>query len=242
MTLDREGTVGRLFPAIRAGPAEESHDRGVPARRARARCLREVPRPGLLRAVCGRRDRSRQAGSRRVHAGRRLRNRRGRSCARAQGRLGGRGGGVDVNEQMVTFAARRSNGPASLEWQVADAAALPFIDSSFDLVTCQQGLQFFSDQSAGVREMHRVLAPGRAAGTGALAADRAQPAFEVLAESLERHVSAEAGAMVRAPFAAPSIERLHQMLTGRPSRTSRGESRTCRCDSRRRASSCDRKW
>jgi len=120
---------------------------------------------------------------------------------------------VDVNEQMVAFAAQSSNGPASLDWQVADAAALPFIDSGFDLVTCQQGLQFFSDQATGVREMHRVLAPG---GRMALALWRPiehNPAFEVVAETLERHVSTEAGSMMRAPFSGPSIERLQQLLT-----------------------------
>ena len=136
--------------------------------------------------------------------------------ARALARKVGSAGavaGVDVNEQMVAFAARSSNGPASLDWQVADAAALPFIDSSFDLVTCQQGLQFFSDQAAGVREMHRALAPG---GRMALALWRPlehNHAFAVLAESLDRHVSMEAGAIMRAPFSAPSLERLQQMLT-----------------------------
>jgi len=37
--------------------------------------------------------------------------------------------------------------------------ALPFPDGSFDLVLCQQGLQFFPDRLLGLREMRRVLVP-----------------------------------------------------------------------------------
>ena len=36
--------------------------------------------------------------------------------------------------------------------------ALP--DERFDLVLCQQGLQFFSDRAAALAEMRRVLKPG----------------------------------------------------------------------------------
>jgi ubiquinone/menaquinone biosynthesis C-methylase UbiE len=32
--------------------------------------------------------------------------------------------------------------------------------AAFDVVLCQQGLQFFPDRAAGAREMRRVLAPG----------------------------------------------------------------------------------
>jgi SAM-dependent methyltransferase len=32
-------------------------------------------------------------------------------------------------------------------------------DGAFDVVTCQQGLQFFPDRAAAVREIRRVLKP-----------------------------------------------------------------------------------
>ncbi len=40
------------------------------------------------------------------------------------------------------------------------AGALPLSDAAFDLVLCQQGLQFFADKLGATREMRRVLAPG----------------------------------------------------------------------------------
>jgi ubiquinone/menaquinone biosynthesis C-methylase UbiE len=38
--------------------------------------------------------------------------------------------------------------------------ALPFDDNSFDVVFCQQGLQYFPDRAKGMSKMRRVLAPG----------------------------------------------------------------------------------
>ena len=43
----------------------------------------------------------------------------------------------------------------------ASADALPFPDDSFDVVTCQQGLQFFPDRPAAMAEMRRRAAAGR---------------------------------------------------------------------------------
>lgn len=65
--------------------------------------------------------------------------------------------GIDVNEAMLN-AARRTL-PA-IDWHLGSASDLPFDDSSFDVVFCQQGLQYFPDRAKGMREMHRVLAPG----------------------------------------------------------------------------------
>jgi SAM-dependent methyltransferase len=47
-----------------------------------------------------------------------------------------------------------------LEWRQGDIQSLPFSDQSFDLVICQQGLQFLPDRVAGAREFHRVLGRG----------------------------------------------------------------------------------
>jgi SAM-dependent methyltransferase len=46
------------------------------------------------------------------------------------------------------------------EWQEGRAEALPFPDESFDLVTCEHGLQYMPDKVAAVGEMYRVLRPG----------------------------------------------------------------------------------
>jgi ubiquinone/menaquinone biosynthesis C-methylase UbiE len=69
--------------------------------------------------------------------------------------------GLDVNAGMLDMA-RRVPTPVgtTINWQEEDAAAIPFPDASFDVVLCQQGLQYFPDRKAAVNEMSRVLAPG----------------------------------------------------------------------------------
>jgi SAM-dependent methyltransferase len=127
----------------------------------------------------------------------------------------GMGVGVDVNDAMLKVAAEAAEGvrPA-IRWLPGDAAALPFPEAEFDVVFCQQGLQFFSDKAAAVREMRRVLVPG---GRLALAMWRPvqhSPGFVVLAQMLERHAGADVGAMMRSPFAGPDSDTMHGLAIG----------------------------
>ena len=71
----------------------------------------------------------------------------------------GRAVGLDVNADMLA-AARAASPGSRIEWHEGSALALPFPDASFDVLFCQQGLQFFPDRAAGLREMRRVLVPG----------------------------------------------------------------------------------
>ena len=66
---------------------------------------------------------------------------------------------TDLNQAMLDQAARRQQGGV-VEWQQADALALPFGDRSFDVVACQFGAMFFPDKVQGYREARRVLRPG----------------------------------------------------------------------------------
>ncbi len=69
--------------------------------------------------------------------------------------------GLDVSPAMLA-AARKAAAEEGLtiEWQEGNAGALPFASGTFNLVFCQQGLQFFPDQARAVSEMLRVLVPG----------------------------------------------------------------------------------
>ena len=71
----------------------------------------------------------------------------------------GRLTGLDMTAAMLAVAARVAGGTGA-EWVEGDATAMPFDDNAFDVLTCQQGLQFFPDREAGAREFRRVLAPG----------------------------------------------------------------------------------
>jgi SAM-dependent methyltransferase len=64
--------------------------------------------------------------------------------------------GSDLNPAMVAHARSVADGSgANLTWREASALELPHEDGEFDTVICQQGLQFFPDPAAGVREMGR---------------------------------------------------------------------------------------
>ena len=64
--------------------------------------------------------------------------------------------GIDVNEAMLGAARKMPD----IEWHLGNATELPFEDASFDVVFCQQGLQYFRGRAKGMSEMRRVLVPG----------------------------------------------------------------------------------
>lgn len=65
---------------------------------------------------------------------------------------------LDINPAMLAVACKQfSDYCEDIDWREGQAESLPFPDQAFDLVMCQQGLQFFNNRSAAVHEMHRVL-------------------------------------------------------------------------------------
>ena len=81
----------------------------------------------------------------------------------ARGGPSGRLAGVDRSPAMLDFARRKlaaRGWEARVELSVADAAALPFPDGSFDAVTLAFGIRNFPDPHGALREMARVLRPG----------------------------------------------------------------------------------
>ena len=69
--------------------------------------------------------------------------------------------GLDPAADKLAQAKRRAADEAvGVTWIEGTALALPFRQPVFDLVTCQQGLQFTGDPALAAREMRRVIAPG----------------------------------------------------------------------------------
>jgi SAM-dependent methyltransferase len=66
---------------------------------------------------------------------------------------------TDLNQGMLNQAAGRGTA-RPVTFQLADAMALPFPDSSIDSLVCQFGCMFFPDKPAAFREAKRVLRPG----------------------------------------------------------------------------------
>jgi ubiquinone/menaquinone biosynthesis C-methylase UbiE len=119
--------------------------------------------------------------------------------------------GVDINPGMLAVARAATPPEALIDWHQAPADALPLPDEAFDVVTCQMGLQFFPDQVAALREMHRVLAPG---GRVILNVPGPTPEmFGVLAEALERHVKSGLAPFVRQVFSLHDTQQLQDLIT-----------------------------
>lgn len=70
--------------------------------------------------------------------------------------------GIDVWAEAIARAKRKIAiyGDTNVEVHVADAAAMPFDDQSFDLITSNLGINNFEDPRAVLRECHRVARPG----------------------------------------------------------------------------------
>jgi SAM-dependent methyltransferase len=119
--------------------------------------------------------------------------------------------GLDINKEMLA-AARAQWSPPTVEWVEGSALTVPLPDGAVDAVVCQQGLQFFPDRAAAVREMHRVLVPG---GRLALAVWRSvahQPAFHALAAALAMRIGAERAALP--PFGFGDRDALRAVVVG----------------------------
>jgi len=69
---------------------------------------------------------------------------------------------VDLSPQMIDRARRSAAASGQAEavtFTVADVAALPFADATFDLVVSTISQHHWSDPGAGLRELNRVLRP-----------------------------------------------------------------------------------
>ena len=69
--------------------------------------------------------------------------------------------GVDLSPEMLALAQQHAAELGrNVDLREADAAHLPFDDSSFDTVVCALSLCSIPDPARAITEMHRVLVPG----------------------------------------------------------------------------------
>ena len=132
--------------------------------------------------------------------------------ARAAAELVGATGrvcGVDPNDAMRTVARQVSPG---VEVLAGAAEALPFDDDTFDRVLCQFALMFFTDRSAGLREMARVLRPGGALTLLTWASVETSPGYAAMVRLLQRLFGDEPAQALLAPFAIGTANLLTQIV------------------------------
>ncbi len=119
----------------------------------------------------------------------------------------------DISPAMLSVARSLPQPPgATIEWQEGSAEAEIFPQGTFDLITCQQGFQFFPDRPAALAQMRRVLVT---AGRLVLAVWRSPEHNSVHAAvnaSMERRVGAAAATSRR--FSLGDAETLRFLLEG----------------------------
>jgi ubiquinone/menaquinone biosynthesis C-methylase UbiE len=95
---------------------------------------------------------------------------------------------VDLSTDMLAVARKLA---PDIDWRQGNAAALPLhAGEQFDVVVCQQGLQFFSDKPAAAAQMRQALTPGGRLAVSTWCFDEEIPFFRELRRIAERHLGA----------------------------------------------------
>jgi len=121
--------------------------------------------------------------------------------------------GLDLNAGMLAVArSLPAAGGARVAWLEASALDTGLADGSFDAVLCQQGVQFFPDRPAALREMRRVLAPR---GRVALSVWRTTGIYNsAVGEALVLHLGRDIATRFCASRAAPRGDELAAAVAG----------------------------
>ena len=129
--------------------------------------------------------------------------------------------GVDINPIMLNIARHCSAGKG-IDWKEGSAMSLPFPNESFDLVICQQGLQFFPDRLKALTEMNRVLAGATSnkdkdCGYGRLVLSvwtsvKDSQGFHILERLLRETVSHEAATIMQLPHSVSDSTELISLV------------------------------
>jgi len=123
---------------------------------------------------------------------------------------GGKVVALDISPDMLSVARAHAAPPGALiDWREGNALALP--DERFDLVLCQQGLQFFSDRAAALAEMRRVLALGGRVVLSVWQAFDLHAVYQALLEATARHLDASVAALAHA-WSLGDAQQLHALF------------------------------
>lgn len=118
--------------------------------------------------------------------------------------------GIDIGSELIEAARASSAAQLSIDFQVADAEALPFENKAFDAVISTFGVMFVSKPEAAADELSRVCKPG---GRIALTTWPSDGTIAGLFKVMKPYMPAPASSPAPpSPFEWGSQERVQQLL------------------------------
>jgi SAM-dependent methyltransferase len=121
--------------------------------------------------------------------------------------------GLDFNAGMLAVARATPSLPGTtitISWVEGSAMAMDLPDASFNVILCQQGIQFFPDRLSSLCEMRRVLVPG---GRLLLSVWRSASPYNIaVGKALERYAGAETATKYLASRVVPDAEGLRRLI------------------------------
>ena len=121
---------------------------------------------------------------------------------------------ADISPAMIAIAKEKTNSPgATIEYVESPAAPLNAPSGAFDVVVCQQGLQFFPEQAEAMQEMKRALKPGGRIGIAVWTGMDQNPLFHIYLTALNAiEAPDEIVKMVPAPFSFGPASKLTELF------------------------------
>ncbi len=117
--------------------------------------------------------------------------------------------GIDINEEVIKKARKIGK---NMNWHQGDVAEMPFEQESFDVILCQQGLQYFPDPFRALKEMHRVLAENGRMLLSVWRPIRYSPFYESLCTVLREFVSIESASLLSAAYTKGDYGKLKKLV------------------------------
>ena len=119
---------------------------------------------------------------------------------------------TDLNPPMLDIARAKFRPGEQVDFQPADATALPFDDQSFDAIVCQFGLMFFPDKAKSFSEAYRVLAAGGRYLLSVWDSHRYNSYGRIAHEVAGRFFPADPPQFYNVPFSCHQIDPIKEML------------------------------
>ena len=121
---------------------------------------------------------------------------------------------TDLNPPMLEIARAKFRPGEQVEFQPADAVALPFADGSFDAVVCQFGIMFYPDKPKSFSEAYRVLAHGGRYVFSVWDSHRYNSFGRIAHEIVGSFFPADPPQFYNVPFSCHQIDPIKELLIG----------------------------